>query len=394
MLKVIFSLCVLLLSLGQLVSLSTSEGSGLYVFDAFILVFSLVGLYYSLNVKKSIKIPRYATPFIYFALVCFASLIFVIQQYAISELLTAFFYLVRFVCYLLAACLVYNLIKQEYVDKVFLVSGLLVSILGFIQLVILPDFEVLSPTLGWDPHKNRLAGAFFDPNFTGAYLVLIITVFMDRHFFKQKKLTLLEISAFFILLTALLLTFSRSAWLMFAFVILIYGMFKSRTLLLVAFIIAFSAYFAVPRIQTRISGVTDPADSASLRFISWGRTLEIAQDHLLTGTGFNAFRYVQRDYGFLDEDTFNIHSGAGSDSSLLFVLATTGIVGLCLFLFGFAFPVLDNVWTKGCASVFSGALVLSLLLNSQFINSLFYPQIMFFWMIYMFSCSSSSTSHQ
>ena len=123
--------------------------------------------------------------------------------------------------------------------------------------------------------------------------------------------------SFLIILISIILTFSRSSWAMFGTIILIYGIFKYRKLLFLAFLIAFLAYFAVPRIQTRISGATDPSDSAYFRFISWGHALEIAKDNLLLGVGYDTYRYYQKDYGFFEIGETGGHSGSGVDSSLL-----------------------------------------------------------------------------
>ena len=119
---------------------------------------------------------------------------------------------------------------------------------------------------------------------------------------------------------------------MFAVSIFLFGIIRSRKLLFLSLIVGFLAYFMIPRIQTRVAGITDPDDSAKLRFVSWERTFTIAKDHLLLGVGFNNFRSTQEDYGFFD---YNIpeggRAGAGSDSSLLLILATTGLIGFVLY---------------------------------------------------------------
>ena len=161
---------------------------------------------------------------------------------------------------------------------------------------------------------------------------------------------------------------------MLAIIVLVYGLLKYRWLLVISLLIGFSAYFFIPRVQTRISGTTDPADSARLRIVSWSNAWSIAEDNLLFGTGFNSFRYAQRDYGFLNPDTFEIHSGSGADSSLLFVLATTGIFGFILFFIGLIYPLFGSLKSEVLST---GALLLGLLLHSQFVNSLFFPPIIY-----------------
>jgi len=248
-------------------------------------------------------------------------------------------------------------------------------------LAVLPDFAVLDKSLGWDPHKNRLTSTFFDPNFTGGYLSLSLGMALGALLLKKLKFTFWEICIFIVIpASALFLTFSRSSWAMFAVTLFLLGLLRVRKLLLLGVVLAFFAYFAVPRVQTRISGVTDPADSAAFRLVSWKNSIEIAKDHLGLGVGYNAYRYAQYDYGFFEAGKLGGNAGAGSDSSLLFVLATTGVTGLFFFLLGLAtFFVrsrdeIDRDWKIIIFALFCG-----LLLQSQFINSLFYPQILFFW---------------
>ena len=225
---------------------------------------------------------------------------------------------------------------------------------------------------------------------------------------------------YLILTTGLLLTFSRSAWAMFAIVIGVFGLFKSRKLLVFMVVIFFGAYFFVPRVQTRLAGITDPADSASLRLVSWQRTFEIIKKHPLMGVGFNAFRYAQEQEGFFRDKRgvpmTSGHAGAGSDSSLLLVWATTGIFGLLSYfwLYGsviwkalshfrhselvsespchfesvseFDGKILNQVQDDHNHHKFLSLTVLAalagLLIESNFINSLFFPPILLWlWIV-------------
>lgn len=131
----------------------------------------------------------------------------------------------------------------------------------------------------------------------------------------------------------------------------------------------------MPRIQTRIAGLTDPADSAHFRLISWQNTLKIISDRPLFGVGFNNMRAVKAKYGYLNPDTLENHSASGSDSSFLLVFATTGVIGFLIFIGAYYFALLDK------PSLFFSAFIFALLLGSQFINSLFFPQIMFLWLV-------------
>jgi O-antigen ligase len=381
MLKFLFYFCVFTLSMGQFSSISKNAGLNIYLYDIAVALFSIAGGFHFLIVRKKLHLPKVFIPFCCFASIAILSLALVAHSHPPLQLLTAAFYLVRWSSYLASGVVINNMLSQGMLSRnqvlqAFIRSALFISLAGFVQLILLPDFEVLDPSLGWDPHKNRLGSTFFDPNFVGAYLVLCITLVLHRILIKKdlRAKTLFFLGIFFV---ALILTFSRSAWLMFGVVVLVYGVLKAHFLVLLSFLLFFSAYYAVPRIQTRLSGIADPADSAHFRLISWGNTLEIIKDNPVFGVGFNAYRYAQKEYGFLDQDTVHDHAGAGSDSSLLFVVATTGIVGLISYLWGFGGSVLLAFKQSKSTAILLLALTFSLLGNSQFINSLFYPQIMF-----------------
>jgi len=395
MLNLSFYITLILLSLNQFTSISKGGGLNIYLFDFGIAAFSLLGSVYFLMIKKSFKIPKYSVLFLIFTVIATVSLLLVLPNYPLENLAVSSFYIFRLIIYLLGGIVVFNMVDNKLIsrDKIFesfIWSGMFLAIAGFFQLVILPDFTTLDPTLGWDPHKNRLASTFFDPNFLGAYFVLCLILLLEKRFpFKKADKTDKKIKGsvikFTVILLALFFTFSRSAWGMFAVAVLIYGFFRSKNLLFGAFFVVFLAYFAVPRIQTRISGITDPADSASLRLVSWGNTVKIVKDNLWFGVGFNTFRYVQRQYGFLIPEEEEIHSGAGSDSSLLFVLATTGIFGFLIYLLAMTYPAVDSFFGKKEGWLVIFTVIMGFLLESQFINSLFYPQLMFFTYCILFN---------
>ncbi|MBU0534924.1 MAG: O-antigen ligase family protein [Patescibacteria group bacterium] len=381
MLNTTFYITLFLLSLNQLTSVYKSGESNFYLFDFAVIFLAWYGSFYFLLVRKSFKLPKFSIMFLIFTVSALASLVFSFNKFSIEQFVVSGFYLVRWAAYLVSSVVIFNMLDKKMISKgkilnALIVSGVLVSLIGFIQLLVIPDFTKLSPNLGWDPHKNRLASTFFDPNFVGAYLTICLTIIIDR-IFGDKKIGRFDIAAFAIILLALFLTFSRSAWAMFAVVILIYGIFRSKMLLITAFLMSFMVYFAVPRIQTRISGITDPADSASLRIASWKNAYKIIKDNFWVGTGFNTYRYVQKQYGFLTPDSENIRSGAGSDSSLLFVFATTGILGFVFYLSSYTYCLVGGFRKRNIKELVVFSVMLGLLVESLFINSLFYPQILF-----------------
>lgn len=371
----LFAICLFSLSLGQFsVIYKFNEGS-IYLFDFLIAVFDITGIVFLLSTRKLIKTPL---PILFLTAFCAlgaTSLVFTPLNLEPMEFLISASYLARFFSYVLFAFITWNLIKLEVfqVDKIqraVIYTGLFLFVAGLFQLIVLPDLETLTPSLGWDPHKNRMVSTFLDPNFLGIYFVICLALSL-KIVAVQYKQSLIRYLPTIVFLTGIFLTFSRSAWLATS-VLLFFTLLGRRLLLLISLAIILLAVFAIPRVQTRISGVTDPQDSASFRLISWQNTWEIARENWIFGVGYNAFRYAQKEYGFLDDTSLATRSGAGSDSSLLLIIATTGVSGLIFFAGFFVSIFLPAIKRNDLITI---GLILALLVDSLFINSLFYPQI-------------------
>lgn len=332
---------------------------------------------WQIGIKKEVLIPKGFFLIVLFWLVGLLSLIF-------AENFNGFFYLLRFILYSLSFWLGYSLIKTKIIKlneliKYLVAIGIVLALLGFIQLLIYPDFEFLT-IYGFDPHRFRLASTFLDPNFAGAFLTTILlftfyNISSNRIIFVQ---TLLIISIFF--------TFSRSALLMLFTGVFILGVMKNRLLLLSLFLSIILIYLFVPSTSERLySGLTIDK-SARERIISWENGLYVFRQRPILGVGFNNLRQVLADKNLIkvySED--GGHAGAGIDSSFIFLLATTGIIGFIAYLSWWFFLLKNKLirnFTQNYAAVISTALVMSLFINSQFINSLFYTPIMF--VVYLF----------
>jgi O-antigen ligase len=389
-LEFVVTLTFLLLILGQLVNLKFYglSNTSIYFFDLYILVLSLVSAIYMVANFKQIVIGSTTFLFLLFTVVAGLSLIAnnIVHNY--SDFALQAFYLIRWASYLISAACLGQLIRLRklslpFIYKIILLSAVFLVLVGFIQLYLLPDFTVLDPIFGWDPHKGRLASTFFDPNFAAAYIVVALCLCLGLFYYQRydvfnKRLLRL---IFVILCLGLFFTFSRSGWGMFVIVMAIFGILKYRMLLVYSALVALLAYAAIPRVQTRLSGITDPSDSAHFRLISWSNALEVYKTSPLTGVGFNAFREAQKELDYIAPGSDGGNAGAGTDSSMLFVLATTGVAGFFLFNLGYLIAVLKNLGSWRTGGLIPFAVLVALLFESSFINSLFYPQIMFVWLI-------------
>jgi len=384
----LFCACFFALALGQF-SIIFSFGQGnLYLFDLLLACFDVFGLIYLLKLRQ-VRIPVTFLLLLAFVALGTVSLIFTPLNLGTSEFYTALAYPVRFLCYVVFGSVVWNFVRLKMFDRnqlllTIIFNGIFLFLAGLVQLILLPDLETLDQSLGWDPHKNRMVSTFFDPNFLGMYFIICLSaVFSYIKSLISRPTTntyrILAYSAGIVFLLGICLTFSRSAWLALAVFIFFAGL-KNRLLLATSVSLVLLAVFAVPRVQTRISGITDPQDSASFRLISWQNAWEITKDNWVFGVGYNTFRYAQRDCGFLDDANLASHSGAGSDSSLLLVWSTSGIFGL-VFLMS-SMLVYLSVALKNHDTLSLG-IIISLALNSIFINSLFYPQILIAFLLFV-----------
>lgn len=393
--KLLTALLLFSLSLGQFARIPMIS-QRFYFFDVYITFYALLFLLVLFRKGiKELKLDIILFFFVSFTIWASISLLRSFLVYSYEDPFFQFFYLFRWICYLVSSLAVVHYIKWNYLNYLWLLrlvmlSGAFIAFAGFIQLVLLPDFTVLDSSYGWDPHNNRLASTFFDPNFAGAYLVITLSVYLGLVYlgiFSPLKQRLYFALYFILPLVGLFLTFSRSAWGMFAVVIFIFGILKYRALLLIFVLLCFGVYFAVPRVQTRLSGITDPADSAHFRLESWGNALKVFEESPVFGVGYNSYRYAQIEQGLFSVGETGGNSGAGADASGLLVLATTGVVGFVLFSLGY----LATIWAALKRLKDGGVIVLSVLiglfLESVFINSVFYPQILFLWVFLALSAS-------
>lgn len=340
-------------------------------------------------------------PLIYFTVIGAFSLLQSFLFLQPAEVIKSSLYLFRFVEYALLMFIVKDIVKtdsqQKSLRNYIIISAVLIAIAGLIQLVIYPDLGKLEE-LGWDPHKFRLVSTWLDPNFIGGLLAFIICILTGialytKHF--CKKIGIFIIIG--ILALALFLTYSRSGYLAAAIGILSLSILKSRKLLIGTIILACVGLSLSPRAQERVNDLAhsvqsiisntaeNPDATARLRIQSWNQTLELIQKRPWFGSGYNTLRFVKYNEGFVENSA--VHSASGSDSSLLTILATTGIFGLGAFIWLY-WGMLALAWKKWrdkntpaiwqgySLGIFTG--LLAIIGHSFFVNSLLFPQIMIF----------------
>lgn len=383
---------------GQLVKIPLGEeggGSGIILTDLLVPLLVVTWLTKKIiNGEKIIKksaITPYLIIFLGLALASFAGGLWFLESP--SQALISLLYSVRLISYSFLYFVGLDVFRQDTKVRSFkitlLITFLLFALLGILQLEYFPKLGFLSIiNQGWDPHVRRLFSTFLDPNFAGAFLSIGAIFVLSLLFYvrnMEKKLIL--IALFIIQLYALVLTYSRSSYLLFTVSLIVFALMRSKKLLiflLVAIIITFTQY---PRAFERIQDITNfeqTDESANQRLISWERSFEVIQDYLIFGIGYNTYRFAQIKYGFIEDEETTSLSGAGSDSSLLTILVTTGSIGLISFLL-FYLASIKQAWVlckkhlapdRNAFGFTLFAVLIGLFLHSIFVNSLLYPYTM------------------
>lgn len=369
------------IGLGQIGRIPPLSGN-LVMIDLIMGGFFVVAFLYA--VANRIPVPR--TPFHLFWLgfLSIAAVVLILSPLALTsaDLLKNSFYLVRLVVYSSLFWFI-PMLAQPKLWQTRLYSGtvwvgLAVVILGFLQLLIFPDIGFLA-SYGWDPHIGRLVSTFLDPNYLGGFLAIILAMISSRFLGEPEKHGLPWLTIILILVAAVL-TYSRSGYLAVAIVIFLFGLRYSWKLLLVATLCLTPIVLSVPRIQERIAGGFSIDGTSQARIQSWQDALSIIANFPLTGVGYNNYQQAQVDLGIIGRTTTG-HSVNGSDSSLLNVQATTGVVGFGLFVAAILSLImvakrLIRQKQKGVQLSAAYAFLLiapAMLVHSMFVNSLFYP---------------------
>jgi len=319
-----------------------------------------------------LKVPKVYSYVLGFLLVATFSNILALKSYSSWEILVGLLYFLRFFAYSTFFLLAWNLIRQEkrlrssFFDLL-IFSSFFTAVFGWIQYFLFPDLTSLK-YIGWDDHLFRLVGTHLDPGFTGIVLAFGFVASLAKFLIKKDR-RLFWLSLLF--LFTLALTYSRATYLAFAagvFTIVHKSGVKKYFLLVLTLLFII---FLLPRPAgegVRLERVA----SVLARVQNYRETLTIIKKSPLFGVGFNNL-CAERTRLFAGIG-YASHSCSGSDSSLLLVAATTGMVGLMIFLY-MAWGIVKSLRMDFYGKTFLAAAI-AILVHSLFVNSLFYPWVM------------------
>lgn len=353
------------------------------ILDIFVVIFSTFGLVFQSKavlhqIRKSASLSKYLISFLGFSLL---SIFWVNYRFGNPASIVAFMYWFRLSAFSIFSFVLAAYLKKEIINFSLILIGLTFSISGTVQYLLYPDIRHLSIS-DWDPHYYRVVGTLLDPGYIGIILVLFLVYLYQRpirNLFYQYIFTVLT----YIILA---LTYSRSSFLALLAVAgsISYSKRSWKPLLLTGAVLMMTL-FILPRSPDGEGVKLERTSSITARIQNWKNSLSIISTNPVIGVGYNAYRYAQKQAGFLGKDNWlRSHSGAGADSSILFITATTGIVGITLY--GLYLKQLYSL--KGMKHS-----LVALLVHSLFLNSLVYPFVLL-WFSFLIALSLTNRQNK
>ena len=293
-------------------------------------------------------------------------LVFGVYLFLRAGTFIGFLYVLRLFLYVSVIFLVLQSKKtQLYWLKWLYCLGIGYAIIGFFQLLLYPNLRNLS-YLGWDPHYYRLFSTLFDPNFVGVFMV--VSLLLGLYLFVKTKSKLQIILSQIMLVVAILLTYSRSSFVALVVGLIVFIWITKQWKYIFFLALIPLTIFLLPSlggISTEIGRMW----SVTARVTNWQEGIQLFIKSPIIGNGF-AMRQI--------------------DNSMLFMLVTTGIIGFAGFTnVGIYIIRLGIVLKKQLLYGAYFSILAALFIHSMFVNTLFYPQILIWFWIFIGAISRS-----
>ncbi len=398
--RILFWICLSLIIPGLLIRIPFG-GAGILLTDILLPLLAFFWVGKKIIYQEKFPPNRFILPGFVFVWIAFLSWLLGAWDLDLKAKVISISYIIRIISVLILAWsageMVGDLTKNKtsqlfnrFFHPLFILTGC-VLFLGFLQFYFLPDIGTFSTEGGWDPHAGRFLGTWMDPNYLGGFLAFMIPLLLS--FFYQKKSPKVKIIIgiyLLIILYALFLTFSRSAYLALAMGLFLFFILHDKKMIIIGVLLITIGILSSERATKRVGALlgtmksvilldTDEVDAtASLRIENWQRSFQLFEKYPVLGIGYNTYRFRAAEEGVVDESFF---SAGGADSTLLTILVTTGILGFLSFLYfctkiGLTSLIVylehrkENLIYLGFASGF-----LAVFVHAFFVNSLLFPLI-------------------
>lgn len=382
LLKIAFIILIALFPLAELARWQFSSGLSINLNDFLVGVTILIFFFYHLIKKEPIKKGQLMKFIILFPAFGILSLVLNLKLLTGFQFFISSLYALRWTAYAFLFFIIGDFDKKfkKTIIKLLIIVSFIIVLGGFIQYFLYPNLRNLY-YLGWDEHLYRMFSSFLDPDFAGAFFslffILILGIILNYKNLPRKYFRVLVVFGAITLL-AVLFTYSRSAYLTLLIGVCALLILSGKRKLLIffagCFVLLTIVFFLTPLKSegTNLLRTT----SEEQRLTSMHKALVIFEKSPVDGFGFDSYRYQQERLSFVKTSpAFVDHAASGTDNSFLFILGTTGIIGLLLYVFTW----IKILHQKPFDSVFGKILIASLagiIIDSFFINSLFYIFIM------------------
>lgn len=183
--------------------------------------------------------------------------------------------------------------------------------------------------------KRRITGTLQNPNIFAGYITMVLAIllglFTESKAYKEKALYLLIM---LVSATALVFTYSRAAMLTIFIVLIVLGILRDKSIIVVSILVAIVCLIANPLLLERMTSIFTTVDtSTEMRLAFYEATLAMIEDHPILGCGWGAYFMVYPEYDFYLQgaDVKIVHA----HNVYLNYVAEVGIIGAAAFFWFF-----------------------------------------------------------
>ena len=250
---------------------------------------------------------------------------------------------------------------RETFLRVLVISTVLIAAFGIVQYGLKLDLGLWKHAK--DTGQFRITSIFSNPNALGSYFNMVLAFTMASLLFRKgMKNKLLYLAASGIIFVALLLTFSRSAWLAFVAIVVYFVFVWNKKWLLAIPVLAAVTPFVMPSsVISRFSNLLDPAyyqmSSEYGRLAFWATALEKIKENPLVGVGLGTFgdsvplRHNIPFSTWVDNHYLKMGAEIGLPGMLAFLVLLLALFLLANKLFNLATTENQRIYALGIAGV-------------------------------------------
>lgn len=365
------------LLLGQLGRIQVTPDIALYLHDVVIALYIMFRIPFLWKKRKTLPSMSLKTPLIVVSGIFLLSLVVNMYRFSPSVIVVGISYFLRFVMY----ALLYVIVRADeksiwYWTRWIFSLGIGFAGLGIMQLFLYPDLRNLSLD-GWDPHYLRLFSTLLDPNFMG--MVLLVSFLSGVIVISKVKNRIWCVFGLLILFIAFLLTYSRSSYVAAIGGFIAYIVLTKKWKIAIWLAVFCLALVLLPTMGGESSMLFRQV-TALARITNWQEGIQYFFQSPVIGFGFNMAKALPHNAPMLEGSAI-ARSTSGYDNSIVFVLVTSGVLGLAAFMYlwgnmiTIGVALLRNAKTIHIGTVYIVSLI-ALCIHSMFLNTLFYPQLM------------------